>query len=261
MPASLQVTTLLLLALLGSVAAAQEFRYGLFSEECFREYFSRQNFFDVACFKLTLSKALGYGIIAGSFMLKAPQIYKIISSGSVDGINIYSCYFDVVIFQNGILYNALAGYPLSTYGESIVILSQNVFIVFLMWRYSKPPVNFLRRVAVVALCAGLAVFTCTLLPQEHRALLPSFGIALTMWSRVPQIWSNFHNGHTGQLALATWVLNFVGAALRVFTTMQEVNDVLILTGFALGASLSLIIVLQICWYWNASKGGAKAKRS
>ena len=33
--------------------------------------------------------------------------------------------------------------------------------------------------------------------------------------------TNYKNGHTGQLAVITWLLNFVGAIARVFTTMQD----------------------------------------
>ena len=86
-----------------------EFRMGIFSEECFEEYFSNQNFLHVPCFKLTLSKLLGFAIISGAFLLKAPQVFNILKSGSVEGISTFSCYLDVLAFQNGVMYNTLAG--------------------------------------------------------------------------------------------------------------------------------------------------------
>ena len=78
---------------------------------------------------------------------------------------------------------------------------------------------------------------------------------------VPQILTNFRNGHTGQLALVTWVLNFLGALARVFTTLQEVDDVLVLAGFVAGASLSFIIIVQIFLYWGVKPAAAKSKQN
>jgi len=248
---------ILLVSCLVSVAAATEFQFGIFSTECYTEYFGNFNFLHIACFKLTLSKLLGYLIIAGAFLLKAPQIYNFLSSGSVSGINVLSCYLDVIVFQNTIVYNAMEGYPLSTYGESIIIYLQNIVIVLLIWKYSKPAIPNGTRVAVLAAFTSLAVATVYGLPAEYRALLPSCGIALTIWSRVPQIWTNYQNGHTGQLALATWGLNALGALARVFTTLQEVDDVIVLSGFAAGAFLSFTIVVQILWYWKATQAKTK----
>ncbi|GLV38998.1 uncharacterized protein CBL_05997 [Carabus blaptoides fortunei] len=51
-------------------------------QQCFDEYFVKFNFFDVPCFKSSLSKALGVGIIAGSLLVKVPQILKILNNKS-----------------------------------------------------------------------------------------------------------------------------------------------------------------------------------
>jgi mannose-P-dolichol utilization defect 1 len=47
------------------------------------------------------------------------------------------------------------------------------------------------------------------------------------------------------LSGVTVFLQFAGSASRVFTTIQEVNDVLILTSFMIGFSLNCILLLQI----------------
>lgn len=39
--------------------------------------------------------------------------------------------------------------------------------------------------------------------------------------RVPQIWANLQARGTGQLSLITYALNSVGAAARIFTSIQE----------------------------------------
>lgn len=40
---------------------------------------------------------------------------------------------------------------------------------------------------------------------------------------LPQISTNYRNGHTGQLASFTTFLNFAGATVRILTTIQEVR--------------------------------------
>jgi hypothetical protein len=52
----------------------------IFREDCFDRYFNKHDFTNVECFKFTLSKFIGYGIVAGSAILKVPQIIKIMKS-------------------------------------------------------------------------------------------------------------------------------------------------------------------------------------
>jgi mannose-P-dolichol utilization defect 1 len=77
-------------------------------------------------------------------------------------------------------------------------------------------------------------------------LLPVLQIALTIPARLPQIWINFTNGHTGQLAFLTVFLSMGGAIVRVFTTIKELGPTdPQVYGFAVGASLSFILFLQV----------------
>lgn len=48
------------------------------------------------------------------------------------------------------------------------------------------------------------------------------------------------------------VFNYLfGSASRIFTTLQEVNDPVILYGFIAGFALNLVLALQMIYYWNA----------
>ena len=88
--------------------------------------------------------------------------------------------------------------------------------------------------------------------------MPGIGIVLTVFTRIPQIWTNYSNGHTGQLAILTWILQWGGALARVFTTMQdpgisEASRPALLAGFGIGCTLSFIIILQIVVYRSATQ--------
>lgn len=87
-------------------------------------------------------------------------------------------------------------------------------------------------------------------PTGHRhyifaATIPAFSAA-----RIPQIYENFKNGHTGLLALITVFMGFAGSVARVFTSLEEVTDMQVAVSFVLGAVWNTILLLQIFWYWN-----------
>lgn len=57
------------------------------------------------------------------------------------------------------------------------------------------------------------------------------------------------------------VFNYLlGSLARVFTTLQEVDDKLILYSFVAGFALNLVLALQMLYYWNAPSAKALGKR-
>lgn len=63
------------------------------------------------------------------------------------------------------------------------------------------------------------------------------------------------------MSLCTQVFNYLlGSLTRIFTTLQEVDDKLILYGFIAGFSLNLVLALQMLYYWNTPSAKAKGKR-
>ncbi|KAF0711518.1 Aste57867_5212 [Aphanomyces stellatus] len=231
--------------------------YGVFTPECFDTYFTRFDFLQVDCGKAVVSKVLGYLIILGSFILKVPQILKIVAAGNVAGLNPSSFYLEVITFQASVVYNVIRGYPISTWGESLTILIQNIILVAMLWVYSKAPAStqLLGVATFVALGAGMLH-----LPSEFDWVLPASSIPLSVMARIPQIFSNFKQGHTGQLAFITLFLNFGGSAARLFTTLQETGDQVVLLGFLISMLLNGTLIAQILIYWKATDAAlAKAK--
>jgi hypothetical protein len=75
--------------------------------------------------KFLVSKALSYGIITGSFLLKVPQIMKIQKNASVEGLARSMYALELLGYIITISYNVNNGYPLSTFGENISIAVQS----------------------------------------------------------------------------------------------------------------------------------------
>ncbi len=197
------------------------------------------------CYKLLLSKFLSTGILAGSVALKLPQILNIISTKDVLGLSPMAFYTEVPISLCTVLYNFRLNYPFLSYGESVMILIQNFFLVLLLWQYLKPKPTAGLKVGVLGAFLGLTV-GCYVMPIEYLYLLPLVQLPLVVYARLVQIVANVSQGTTGQLSSITTMLTFCGSLARIFTTIQDVGmDWNLLAGFVLGAGLSFILLAQV----------------
>ncbi len=70
--------------------------FGLMSPECFNELLVKFNVGHTACAKAALSKGLGVGIIAGSALVKVPQLLKILSAQSAEGLSLVGCLLELI---------------------------------------------------------------------------------------------------------------------------------------------------------------------
>jgi hypothetical protein len=144
-----------------------------------------------------------------------------------------------------LLYNFQNGNPFSTFGEILFILVQNVIILFISTLYSQRPNLFL---------FGLGFLFY--LPLD---VLFSFVFFITIASKLPQIYSNFKNRSIGQLSLVTCFLQFAGSCARIFTTLQEVDDVYLVYSNMVAAFLNGVLFVQFMVYPNKSIERKKKK--
>jgi mannose-P-dolichol utilization defect protein 1 len=103
-----------------------------------------------ACLKLAISKGLGIGIIGASSIVKIPQLLKILNAQSADGISFLAYLLESGSYLISLAYNVRHGFPFSTYGETALILVQNVVIASLVLKFGGKGVG-----SVGAWVAGL----------------------------------------------------------------------------------------------------------
>ncbi|KAI8928771.1 hypothetical protein BC831DRAFT_423342 [Entophlyctis helioformis] len=205
------------------------------------------DFSSADCYKLLLAKLLSLSIVAGSAILKVPQILNIVNSGSVEGLSFASFFIEAVAITITVAYNYRLQNPFSTYGEGVFVNAQNLVILVLILVYSGRYMALVVRSVFFAIVA-FALFSDSLVGMS---LLTSFQVGtifLGMASKVPQIWSNFTAGSTGQLSGITAFLSFAGTIARVFTTLQEGLDSTILMSFLSATLFNGIIFFQIVYY-------------
>ncbi|KAF2109143.1 monosaccharide-P-dolichol utilization protein [Lophiotrema nucula] len=202
------------------------------------------------CVKLAVSKGLGIGIIGASSIVKVPQLIKLLNSQSAEGISFLSYLLESGSYLISLSYNIRHGFPFSTYGETALILVQNIVIASLVLKYSGKSAGIAAWVAGLA-AAGGALFREDIVDVKTLAWLQAGAGVLGASSKLPQIFTIWQEGGTGQLSAFAVINYLLGSLSRIFTTLQEVPDPLILYGFIAGFALNAVLFLQLIWYWNA----------
>lgn len=214
--------------------------------------FSALDFSDKACLSQSFSKALGFGIIAGACIVKLPQLLKILRNKSVAGLSRHAALLEII----GYLLQAMwhighNGSPFSSYGETVIVAIQSVFVLLLIWWYQFPGG---KEVTAAAAAIGAAAYASIALPSD---MVQNSSTAIFGAARVWQITSNFKQGGTGELAFVTLFLQFAGAGARVFTTIKEVGAPVAVASQVIAAGLNGILVLQALLMGSGKKEEAK----
>ncbi|XP_060517419.1 mannose-P-dolichol utilization defect 1 protein homolog [Cylas formicarius] len=220
----------------------------VFPPQCIDIYFLEFNYLDVPCFKATLSKGLGLGIILGSLLVKVPQIAKILRNKSGQGINLYSVTLDLTAITIYMSYNFVKGFPFSSWGDTFFLAIQTVIIGVLVLWYSNASVQAV--LYFVLYIIGCVVLMGGITPIEFLGSLTAANILIVVSGKVLQAWTNYKNGHTGQLAAATLLMLLGGSMARIFTSIQETGDIINILTYIASTIANALLVFQLFYYWN-----------
>ncbi|XP_026469903.1 mannose-P-dolichol utilization defect 1 protein homolog [Ctenocephalides felis] len=223
----------------------------LLSEKCYHNYFEDFNFLDVPCFKATLSKGLGLGIIAGSILVKVPQILKIFSNKSGQGINILSVLLDLFVITSTVAYGFVKGFPFSSWGEGSFLAIQTGAIAFLVLLYSGSKAK--AYAFLLLYCVACYTLMSGLTPVDILWSMQAFNVPILLVGKLTQAYTNYSNGSTGQLSAITCFMLFMGSVARIFTSIQETGDNMMILTYCVSSFANSIIVAQLLWYWNAKQ--------
>lgn len=201
------------------------------------------------CLSALIAKAVGVAILWGSLFNKAPVMANIWNAQSVASMAVGAAYGEVIMYSNSGWYNVLRGNPFTAYGETMIVLVQTLAIVGLIWRFRDPVVG----VGHVAMAvAGYAVYlyiVFQVLTPDTYYMMMAYNLPVLIYSRGAQISANYSAKQTGAQSQLTTMLNLVGSAVRVFTTIQEVGwDFNILRAYGLSIGLNAVLLAQIVVY-------------
>ncbi|XP_064535145.1 mannose-P-dolichol utilization defect 1 protein homolog [Drosophila montana] len=231
----------------------------LMNQKCYDNYFLDYNFLDVPCFKALLSKGLGIAIIAGSVLVKVPQVLKILNSKSGDGINLLGVMLDLLAITFHMSYNFMNGYPFSSWGDNTFLALQTVAIAALVLFFGGRKLqSFLFLIAYAAL---LYVLNSGLTTMKVLLTIQSCNIPILLVGKLSQALTNYKAGSTGQLSAATVIMMFAGSLARIFTSIQETGDQMIIITFCASTFANGVILAQLLYYWDKPVPGAAKKEA
>lgn len=69
--------------------------------------------------------------------------------------------------------------------------------------------------------------------------------------------ANYRKQSTGQLSSTTALMIVIGCCVRVFTSIQETGDQLLIVIFAVAGVMNGIVLAQIFYYGNADERSSK----
>lgn len=229
----------------------------LLPDRCFDELLLRLNLLHVPCLKILLSKGLGYGIVAGSVMVKLPQVLKLVGARSGAGLSLGAVGLELAALGGTVAYSWARGFPFSAWGEALFLLLQTLTIGFLVLHYGGRTGRGVLLVAVYLALLGALV--SPLAPPALVTLLQAGSLPAVMGGRLLQAATNYRQGHTGQLSAVTAFLLLGGALARIFTSLQETGDALLALTFAASAACNALLVGQLLYYWGARPPRAKGE--
>ncbi|KAM9833924.1 mannose-P-dolichol utilization defect 1 protein-like isoform 2-T2 [Syngnathus typhle] len=223
----------------------------LLPPSCSDAFFRRFKFTDGPCLKILLSKCLGTVIILGSMFVKLPQIVKVIGAKNAEGVSFLSVLGELLAITGSLAYSVAYSFPFSAWGEALFVMLQTVVIGFLIQYYSG---RTGRGVLFVLLYLGVLSFLLTpLAPATVLTAMQASNMPAIIVSRVIQAATNFRNGHTGQLSALTVIILFAGSLARIFTSVQETGDTLLVVTYVVSVACNGLVVAQVLYYWKSTE--------
>ncbi|KAK7090023.1 hypothetical protein V1264_009882 [Littorina saxatilis] len=221
----------------------------LVPQPCFDKLFVDLDFMNIPCLKVVISKCLGFGIILGSVIVKVPQIVKLLKAKSGEGISLISVSCELLAISATWSYGFASKFPFSSYGEAVFLALQTLIIAFLVLFYNGQTMQAFTY--VVSYVSVMVFLLSPYAPFQLLSILQTGNAFVIMASKLIQAVTNFQNKSTGQLSVITVFLLFVGAIARIFTSIQETGDNLVVFTYVVSTVFNGIIAAQMLLYWKA----------
>lgn len=70
-------------------------------------------------------------------------------------------------------------------------------------------------------------------------------IPMVVVGKLIQVFANFRNGNTGQLSAITVFMLALGSLARIFTSIQETGDRIVILTFVCSTAVNMLLALQV----------------
>lgn len=181
------------------------------------------------------------------FVLKIPQILKLVSVKSADEMSTLGLFLELTSYTVMTSYNYTNGYSMLSYLEYPIILTQEYILIFLVLKYLNRinTWSFLCAVIYFALSACLLL---EIVPKIVLTLLAPMCTPISASSKVVQLLAILRAKNAESVSPLTWFISAFTNLTRVFTIWMDSADVLLLGNFIISVLLSSSIMFSALYY-------------
>ncbi|KAG5309491.1 PQLC3 protein, partial [Acromyrmex insinuator] len=181
------------------------------------------------------------------FILKIPQILKLVSVKSADEMSMVGLLLELTSYTVMTSYNYTNGYSLLSYLEYPIILVQEYILIFLVLKYlSKINMwSFLYAMIYFALSSCLLL---GIVPKVILTLLAPMCTPISASSKIVQLLAILRAKNAESVSPLTWFISAFTNLTRVFTIWIDSADILLLGNFIISVLLSSSIMFSALYY-------------
>ena len=140
-------------------------------------------------------------------------------------------------------------FPFSAWGDGTFLALQTAVIAILVFLYGHRSAS---KALIFAILYTAAVFILMggITPLEFLWAAQGFNVPILLMGKLSQALTNFKNKSTGQLSAVTCLMLFFGSLARIFTSVQETGDKMMIVTYIASTFANAVIVAQLFFYWN-----------
>ncbi len=193
-----------------------------------------------------VSSIIGVLVLIGSVLYKIPQIIRIIRRRSARGLSILYYALELVGMTFSFVYFARRNYPILSYGENCAVTVSNIIILGLILNYGPAQPRWVVVLSAAVYTIAILYLSSTFAPISLLMTLQVLSIPLLNLAKVPQILKNHAAQSTGELSQLTLFLQLLGNVARIFTTIAQVRDGLMLASTLVAFCFNAVLFGQ--WF-------------
>ena len=178
------------------------------------------------CWYYTSLKLISYSVIVAASIIKLPQLVKIIANRSVQGLSRISAYAEFISYFNTMAFARHLKHPISLYGETIMISTQNfIVILFIFWYDGRIALHEkMLFLGLFGMYATVLLADNDSMTEMHWRLVSGSVMLCSAIARASQFCENWKNQSTGQVAGGTVFITFFVAFCRTLVVLCENDD-------------------------------------
>lgn len=194
-----------------------------------------------------LADILSIFIIAMCFILKVPQIFKLISVKSAKQISILGLSLELTSYTIVASYNYVNRYSLLSYFEYPVILIQDYILMYLILIYSRK-MNIWSLLFTIVYITMSICFLSEIIPKIVLTFLTPMCTPISASSKIMQLVAIIRAKNADSISPLTWFISALSNLIRVFTIWVDSVDILLLGNFIISVLLSSSIMFSSLYY-------------